>query len=171
VAELKNSQHELFCKALIGDARFNASEAARIAKYSPRTAGAQANNLLKRLDIRARVKELMDEQITDERIAAEVLKVALSDLGDIVDISAAGLKFKINADTSVIQSIRKGGKIGDEVRFHDKLKALELLMKFKGMLKDRIEHSGSIAGAGLAEIVRSAADEIAAETATGGSDE
>lgn len=56
---LANDKHERFCQEYLVD--FNATQAAKRAGYSPRTAGSQAHDLLKKPEIQARLAELKVE--------------------------------------------------------------------------------------------------------------
>ncbi len=64
--ELKNKQRELFCLEVASGK--NGTQAAIAAGYSEKTAGSKANQLLKIVEIKKRIAELM-EQISSEKVA------------------------------------------------------------------------------------------------------
>jgi hypothetical protein len=47
-------------------------------------------------------------------------------------------------ERACIAGISENANGGITIKFNDKLKALELLMKYKGMLKDKVEVTGNI---------------------------
>lgn len=145
MVELKNNKQEQFAKEYLID--LNATQAAIRAGYSRKTAYSQGQRLLKNVEIQTRISELMNErsrrtEITADRVIQEIAKIAFSDIGEYMTWDQDGnitMLSSDNLDTSVIQAIKSNRTlrpIGDgeevidsslEVKFHPKLKALELL--------------------------------------------
>src|SRR4051812_10428967 len=109
---LKDKQ-EAFVLAYIGEARFNASEAARIAGFG--SAGQAGYELLKKPQIRARI---------DKYLEAETLN-AKEVLAELADIAKAEWKHFI--------TVKVDRKTGEEIEvkmdLSNKVKSLELLGK------------------------------------------
>lgn len=145
MVELKNNKQEQFAKEYLID--LNATQAAIRAGYSSKTAYSQGQRLLKNVEIQTRISELMNErsrrtEITADRVIQEIAKIAFSDIGEYMTWDQDGnitMLSSDNLDTSVIRAIKSNRTlrpIGDgeevidsslEVKFHPKLKALELL--------------------------------------------
>lgn len=135
----------------------NGTQAAIRAGYSPRTAQVQASKMLAlphvqeavQAAIKAREKRT---EITQDRVLAELARIAFADLKDYV---AFGPKQEVtfkdpeHVDGRVIAEIGEtitqyGGS--KRLKLHDKLRALELLGKHLGMFVDRVEHTGAGGG-------------------------
>jgi len=120
----------LFTQYYLGSAKGNGVEAARLAGYGgdERTlAGIASENLAKphiAARIRARVEEL---GITDDALLQELAAVAFSPWQDFIEI-----------DTG------RNGKQRVRMDLKDKVRALELLMKHKGMLDSKLTVNGRI---------------------------
>lgn len=117
----------------------NASEAARVAKYSPRTAAVIGRENLLKPKIQARIQELRqaaeDATIADvverKQVLTEILRGRLADFVD--DLSSENLK------SAAIQEVRitefTGGKKGrahsktTTIKLHSPLQAIDLLNK------------------------------------------
>lgn len=121
MAELKNKKHEKFCHEYIKD--MNATQAAIRTGYSNKTANRIASQLLSKLDIKARVKELRDAYFNENIMTAQQVEYELTRI-------ALGLS---NEKQVVIEGTGEGCS---EARIIDKppdeksrLKALELMAK------------------------------------------
>lgn len=121
MAELKNKKHEKFCHEYIKD--MNATQAAIRTGYSNKTANRIASQLLSKLDIKARVKELRDSYFNENIMTAQQVEYELTRI-------ALGLS---NEKQVVIEGTGEGCS---EARIIDKppdeksrLKALELMAK------------------------------------------
>ena len=102
---LKNARYEQFCQSYM--ATNNATQAAKDAKYSKKTAGSKGEQLLKIIDIKSRLAHLqglLSEKtgITAERVVREFALIAF-------------------------------GKAGKKLKHSDKIKALENLGKNLGI--------------------------------------
>ncbi len=76
MAELKNKKHEKFCTEYIKD--MNATQAAIRTGYSNRTANRIASQLLSKLDIKSRVKELRDAYLDENIMSAKQVEYELT---------------------------------------------------------------------------------------------
>ena len=121
MAELKNKKHEKFCHEYIKD--MNATQAAIRTGYSIKTANRIASQLLSKLDIKTRVKELRDAYFDENIMTAQQVEYELTRI-------ALGLS---NEKQVVIEGTGEGCS---EARIIDKppdeksrLKALELMAK------------------------------------------
>lgn len=98
----------------------NATQAAIRAGYSKKTAGSIGQENLKKPAIRSELQVLIQKmgekaEITQEMVVSELRKIAFAEASDI--------------NTS-------------ELKYTNKLRALELLGKHLGMYTEKIEHSG-----------------------------
>lgn len=137
----------------------NATKAAIAAGYSAKTADSQASRLLKDVKVAAAVAEwsrtkLRSREITAERVLDEVAKLAfhrptelftgegylrpLSDLDEEEAASIAGIEIsERHSDDGSTVRLKK-------IKLADKGMNLERLMRYMGLFKDRVEHSGSV---------------------------
>lgn len=150
-----NERQKLFVKEYLVDK--NATEAAKRAGYSEKTAYSQGHDLLKKPEIdtaiQAHLKKVHDKlDITVERIAQEFEKVGFSSMAEFIDWEDESgdltIKFKdlkkltpeqraciseISVHTTVL------GHKTFKIKLHDKLKALEALGRYKAMFTDKFE--------------------------------
>jgi phage terminase small subunit len=128
----------------------NATQAAIRAGYSPATAEQQGSRLLSNAKVRAYIDERMAEHsrrtgVTQERIIRELARIAFVNPPEVVDMDNATIYgYATEDDTAAIASVKvktipteAGTGIEREIRFADKIKALELLGKRFGMWLDR----------------------------------
>jgi len=127
----------------------NATAAAIRAGYSPKSAEQQGSTLLRNPKVRAYIDERMAEHsrrtgVTQERIIRELARIAFLDPTQLVDMDTAELLSDAAADDrAAIASVKVKTMSGEtemierEVRFVDKIKALELLGKRFGMWIDK----------------------------------
>lgn len=136
------------------------AESARAAGYSPNGAGAQAKRILKRPEIQEELgQRLRNQNITTDRILAELGAIAFSNMSDYLSPTEDGqaivnlkdLTLEEWAAVAEYTVDETGGGAGDGVReavsrirfkLHDKLKAVELLAKIRKMLTDKVEITG-----------------------------
>jgi phage terminase small subunit len=134
----------------------NQTQAAIRAGYSVKTATEQASRLLTNVNISAYISERMAEHsartgVNQERIIRELARIAFLDPTQLVNMDSA----EILADTSVddraaIASVKVKTMSGDvemierEVKFADKIKALELLGKRYAMWTDKVNLEGEL---------------------------
>lgn len=123
-----SGKQRAFIDAYIGPARFNATEAARIAGYSdPQQSGWENKQ---NPDIRARIDAFLDaETVTATEILHELTDVGMRGLHEFVTIT------RYDAD---------GNPISAKMDASAKLKALELLGKNRGMFTDKVDVTGDL---------------------------
>lgn len=118
-----NPQQEMFVAAYLGEAKGNASEAARIAGY--KKPGQYGHQLLKNIQIASRVKQhVADKFASADMVLAELTDVALAEWRDFIEVIArdkTGKPIKVRMDLS------------------NKVKALELLGKHHQLFVDKHE--------------------------------
>jgi phage terminase small subunit len=161
---LENARHEAFCHEYLIDS--DGQRAYIAAGYSEKGAGQSAYRLLNHADfedLQVRLAYLQAElnasrRKTAEDIIQELEYVGFSRVTDYTSWNESGMAFHKNSEdlppgvAAAIESVQVEekaiGKEGDEsmvlktkVKQHNKLKALELLMKNKAMLTEKVEHS------------------------------
>lgn len=152
---------DMFCQEFIID--YHQTKAAIRAGYSKKTAYSIGNRLLKNVEIQERIDELEKERmkrlkISQDRVLYELACIALangSDYAKIIEklvpnrdgkpVPVQCVDFTLTKELNDQQrraiSGMKEGKNGIEVRMHDKVRALELLMRHYGMLSDKPENT------------------------------
>lgn len=126
-----NARQELFCLEYIRDG--NATQAAVRAGYSPKTAYSTGQRLLKNVEVRARIDELMAD-LQQEKIAdaEEVLRYLTSVMrGEATEEVAVGTPI----GTEIIAK-HIGGR--------EQVKAAELLAKRYGLLTENVKLTGGL---------------------------
>lgn len=126
----------------------NATDAAKKAGYSKKTAYSMGQRLLKDVEIKAEIdkvtKKIEDKlDVSYERQVKEIADMAFAKIGDDVTIGSDGLltlkpDAKLLSDIGISESIGKAG-LAKSFRISQsaKLKALELLSKLTGTQNDR----------------------------------
>jgi phage terminase small subunit len=156
---LKNKKHERFCREYVID--HNGTQAAIRAGYSERTANEQASQLLAKLNISQRVKEL-DGDIFDklgcthEKVAQAYIDLAFTtcdDLFEYVDeqiidsdgnqkvVRKAYLKSNdqlTKQQLATIQEIQET-TAGLKIKQYSRKDALDMIAKLKGMMVEKHE--------------------------------
>ena len=134
---------------------FNATQAATRAGYNK---GNPSNNdktgprLLQVPEISAAIQEFINKrteesEITVDRIVNELAKIAFSELSDAMHWTDAGMSFtdstklpsKIRGAISEITETITGAGGSKKLKLYDKVRALELLGKYKKMWVDTVE--------------------------------
>lgn len=126
-----SARQELFCLEYIKDG--NATQAAVRAGYSPKTAYSTGQRLLKNVEVRARIDELMAD-LQQEKIAdaEEVLRYLTSVMrGEATEEVAVGTPIGTEIITKHI-----GGR--------EQVKAAELLAKRYGLLTENVKLTGGL---------------------------
>lgn len=129
---------------------WNASEAARKAGYSERSAANIGYENMRKPDIAAEIKRRIDENAmsADEAIH-RIGDIARNSIDDIVDIGPDGKpalnlkKAKEKDKLHLIKSIVPTSN-GLKVELHDSLKALELIGKHHALFTDNVNNDGEI---------------------------
>ena len=125
-----------------------AYKAAYPAVKKDETAKAAASRLLTFVNVKEyiekREKELQEHaKITQEKVIDELAAIAFADVCDIVSIEGDAVRI-LNTDElkpaqrKTIAAIKQG-EFGIEVKFHDKMKAMEMLCKLLGFGKDKLD--------------------------------
>ena len=131
---------------------WNGTQAAIRAGYSAKTAAAQANRLLRKVEILEeldrRVKRIADgAEVRAARILRELARVAFADLRDIVEWGPDGVTLRPSDDltpdqAAAVSEVSQGADGHKRIKSADKLRALELLGKRLGLFSDRLIHAG-----------------------------
>lgn len=119
-----NPKQELFIEAYLGEAKFNATEAARIAGYGqPQMHGSR---LMKNAEIASRVRERLDEAaMKADEVLAELAAIARAPWKDFLAVE-----------------MRDGQPVGATLLLKDKIRALELLGKHHKLFVEKQEITG-----------------------------
>lgn len=152
MAKLKNLRHEKFC--LEYSISLNATNAYKAVYGSPKGAENSASKLLGNPKVKARIKELAEKkeakaEIKSFDVIKELEKLAKAKMIDVFNIDENGyLTIKSIQDIpeecqSAIESIESVSLGGDKgtvmkIKFHSKIKALELLARHYGMFNDNL---------------------------------
>lgn len=149
-----NAKRQRFADEYLID--LNATQAAIRAGYSSKTANEQGSRLLADVNVRAYIDERMAELskrtgVNQERILRELARIAFLDPTTLVNMDDATIRGDASEDdTAAIASVKVKEVKGDfesierEVKFADKLKALELLGKRFAMWVDKQQVEGSV---------------------------
>ena len=158
-------KQKMFVKEYLID--FNATRAAKAAGYSEKTAHQAGKENIHKPTIKAAISAAIEERskridVTIDRITQELALVAFARMGEFVRIDDSGIVQAIPIEElgvkdSVIRKVKDkrvirttkgtenspdGEQILDatfEFELHDKLKALEMLGKYKGMFIEKQE--------------------------------
>jgi phage terminase small subunit len=149
VADLTPKQARFVEEYLID---LNATDAARRAGYSAKTAEQQGPRLLGNVGVAAAIQAAISArsartQVTADRVVEELARLGFSDMREFAEWGAAGVKLR-NSDTlpddaarcvaEVSQTITEGGG-SLKFKLHDKKGALELLGRHLGMFNDKLD--------------------------------
>lgn len=152
-----NPKHQRFVAEFLKD--LNATQAAIRCGYSEKTAKQQGARLLTNADIAAAVskgqeKQLVKAEITAERVLEELARIAFVSAEELYNADGSVKlidKMSVAARAAITQLsiLKKNVTAGDgqmdtvlNVRLADKLKALELLAKRFGLVKEQVEVTG-----------------------------
>lgn len=164
-----NEKQREFIRQYIID--FNGTAAAIRAGYAEKSAPARASDLLRKRKVREELNRQLDEIFKSDKqeIKARVIqmlqKIAQHDISEFIEIKTktvveyvkgdngelepvelekqvAVIKDTADIDTRAVQSIKQNKDGVIEIKFHDPLKAAELLAKYVGMFIDKgeVEH-------------------------------
>lgn len=147
-----NVKQNEFCLQYLID--LNTTKAAQRAGYSEDSAGQIGHELLKKVEIQARITALMDERkkrtlVSQDDVIKELKRVAFSDMRRIASWNGSQVVLEdstsLDDDTAAcVESVsqtttKEGGSIN--CKLHSKVKSLELLARHLGMLNDKIDHT------------------------------
>ena len=153
-AKLTDKQRTFVAEYLVD---LNATQAAIRAGYSAKTADRIGPELLGKTWVAAAISEAIEKRnqrtgISQDRILEELGRIAFGDLRDAVEWGPEGVMLIDSAQltddqaaaiSEVGETVTKDGG-STRIKRHDKVKALELLMRHKGMLNDKLETSGNL---------------------------
>lgn len=143
--ELTNIKHERFCQEYLID--LNASQAYTRTGYRGKNRSARASELKAKPEVSARIEELIAERsartgINQDRVIRELARIGFLDPAKLMDMGTATILADVTEDDCAAISSVKVKSGGDwterEVKFADKLKALELLGKHLGIFQDNV---------------------------------
>jgi phage terminase small subunit len=152
-------KQELFVAEYL--ATLNATEAAKRAGYSARTADRMGHENLKKPEIAAAVaagkaRQLETAELTAARVLEEIRRLSFSDMRALFDEhgNLRPIQTLTAEQASCIASlevVKKNLTAGDgqvdtvvKLKVWDKTKSLEMLAKHFALLTERIEHSGDL---------------------------
>lgn len=159
------TREQRFVNAYLGEAAGNGQKAAELAGYAKKSARITASKLLKKANIRAAVankQARLDEkaEITVDRVLAELASVAFSDVRVLFDdagnlrpvqqLSDEAARALASVEvarekTTRLGSAESGIKVEESViklKQWDKLRALEMIAKLRGMFpSEKHEHT------------------------------
>lgn len=145
----------LFVKEYLVD--LNTTQAAIRAGYSENSAYRIGAELLHKTHVASAIARAIGNrnkrvEISQDKILEELANIAFGDLRDVVEWSDKGVQLKDSKELTPEQSAAisevsetitaSGGSV--KVKRHDKVKAIELLMRHKGMLNDKLELGGRV---------------------------
>ena len=151
MAALTNLRHERFCQEYLID--LNATQAYIRCGYKAKDSASMSSRLMTNGKVRTRIGELMARVsvrtgVNQERVIRELARVAFLDPTLLADIDTARVLDEAGEDDrAAIASVKvKSGSdwTEREVKFADKLKALELLGKHLGMFQDNLNITGEL---------------------------
>ena len=132
----------------------NATRAYRVAYPSvkkEKTAAQAGSRMLRNVKVQKYIADRMQErqkrtEITQDRVLEELAAIAFARATDYAEVKDECVRIK-DTDSLTDQQIKaiagiKEGKFGIELKLNDKEKALELLGRHLGMVKDKVEVSG-----------------------------
>lgn len=129
VAKLKNEKREMFCLEFIKTN--SAKQAAINAGYSKKTARTIGSDLLTKVDIKARTKELLKNYKKKNNLIA--------DAEEVLEFFSKVLRGKTK-----YKKIIEGLEIQAYPDIKERTKVAELLAKTHGLFIDKVEHSGEL---------------------------
>ena len=160
---LDDPRHEVFCREYAVHSNGTKAYLKAFPSVKQSTAGANCHELLKKTEITKRIKKIAAErldklEVTHEKILREVAKLAFLDPRDFYNIDGTlklvgemdpdavaaleGAKTRV-VDTSSDDGVTRTVTV-TEIKHANKRGALELLMRYKEMIVDRVDHSGLI---------------------------
>lgn len=124
------AKQQRFVDAYVGEARFNASEAVRLAGYKTKNPDVMGYQLRNTSYIRARIDEVLEANtLRSTEILHELTDVAMRGLHEFIEITRYD---------------KDGNPVAAKMDAGAKMKALELLGKHHSLFTDNIAMSGGI---------------------------
>lgn len=153
-----NDQMVRFVHEYLCDDKYNATQAAIRAGYSPKTAKQAGSRLLKHSGVRELKDKLEAERlgrlsITADRIKNEMAKIAFANMADFVEVKKNRLRFKdfdkmSRLDTAAISEItQKTGNVSERgIKLHSKPAILETLARMDPVLGEKLKSKHEVTG-------------------------
>ncbi len=145
--ELTAKQHWFVREYLID---LHATNAAIRAGYSPESAYSIGSENLKKPEIQSALEKEMAKRsertgITQDKVLRELARVAFADMGSFADWGPEGVKLRPSNELSlddaaaIVELSESKNKHGtsSKIKLHDKVAALDKLMRHLGMYKER----------------------------------
>lgn len=130
---------------------WNASEAARRAGYSEKTARSQASRMLTNVNIQAAIQARIAERtMSADEVLIRLAQHARGTMADFVNVEAETLNLQKAEEADMLHLIKKFSRTETEqstrvsVELYDAQAALVQIGKVHGLFADRVEHSGTI---------------------------
>lgn len=163
----------------------NGAKAARLAGFAPAHAARTAVRLLEEPEVRLMVEEARAEraaklEVTEERIIQTIAAIANGDVREVVKWDVSGVAIVHDSDSLtddeammvagivVKERTDQAGNttVTTEVKLQDRLRAVDMLARIKGMYRDKLEidASGGVADE-MAQIRQRRAQRLAASNA------
>ena len=151
---LTTAKHVRFVDEYLIDC--NATQAAKRAGYSEKTAAAIGHKLLRKAEIQAAIRSEQDRlsrktEITKERVLAEYAKIAFAEMGEFMTWGEGEPVFRESESLTPDQRAAVAEVAltanGFKIRLHNKTAALEALAKYLGLFIDRREEIGELPSA------------------------
>lgn len=144
-----NAKQQRFIDEYLID--FNATRAALVAGYSNKTARAQGARLLTNANVKAEIDKRKAEtvealQITREQVVQELASLGFANLTDFIELNESReiqLKSLEDIPTDKLKALSslEVSKNGLKVKLYDKIRALETLGRYTGLLDTKPELS------------------------------
>lgn len=158
-------RQRLFVAAIVGPAAGNASRAAELAGYKCRTADslrATAHGILQSPHVQQAIRQaLAAKKATAEWAQAELAAIADGDLSRFIKVDETGfarLDWPAAMAAGAVGLIKEidfnEGGLPKKIRLHDRVRALEMVLKLHGKLVERHDHTSG--GKALSLIVDTA---------------
>lgn len=128
--ELDNKKHESFCREYLVD--MNGTQSAIRAGYSAKTANRIASQLLSKLDIKTRIKELRDEYYDDTIMSAKEAEALLA------QIARGDMDEEVIIVVGEGEGISRPQRMMKQVDARSRLKALELIGRRNQLFTDKV---------------------------------
>jgi phage terminase small subunit len=127
----------------------NATEAAKAAGYSERTAYAQGSRLLKDVEVKKAIAAKVEK--IEEKYEVQTAYI-LKNLVEVVERCMQRAPVMVRVDGGQVQAVDEEGRHVWEFNSNGVNKALELLGKYKKLFTDKVEASGADGGPIVVEI-------------------
>ena len=155
----------------------NATQAARRAGYSPKTAKQQGQRLLTSVDVQEALREAQQARsertrITADRVLHELAAVAFARLSDVCTWSAAGPRLrpsgKLSDDAAAaVQEVSETATGRLRVKLHDKVRALDMLARHLRVYEEQAVTDTGAAARDIAQGIRDIIEWSGKEGSTG----